>query len=150
MDDRVLVGFLPYRRRSSMTSQLETERHSELGVYAVGQFEQLWNRARPLDGLRYVILRMTLAAMQAERLLVRAWQVGGTWYLASARVEELLGRRGAAGPSVRAWIEEVPAVEFRLSDPLVREEHIEVWDAFARIYSTSGPGIPVRALNPVR
>ncbi|HEX4788763.1 MAG TPA: DUF5919 domain-containing protein [Actinospica sp.] len=150
MDDRVLVGFLPYRRRSSMASQLETERHSELGVYAVGQFEQLWNRARPLDGLRYVILRMTLAAMQAERLLVRAWQVGGTWYLASARVEELLGRRGVAGPSVRAWIEEVPAVEFRLSDPLVREENIEVWDAFARIYSTSGPGIPVRALNPVR
>lgn len=150
LDDRVLVGFLPYRRRSSLTSQLETERHSELGVYAVGQFDRLWNRARPLNGLRYVILRMTLAAMQAERLLVRAWQVEGTWYLASARVEELLGRRGAAGPAVRAWIEEVPAVEFRLSEPLVREEHIPVWDAFARIYSTSGPGVPVRALTPVR
>ena len=150
MDDRVLVGFLPYRRRSSMTSQLETERHSELGVYAVGQFERLWRRARPLDGLRYVILRMTLAAMQAERLLVRAWQVGDTWYLASARVEELLGRRGAAGPSVRAWIEEVPATEFRLSDPLVREENIPVWDEFARVYSLAEPGVPVRALNPVR
>lgn len=150
MDDRVLVGFLPYRRRSSMTSQLETERQSELGIYAVGQFERLWERARPLDGLRYVILRMTLAAMQAERLLVRAWQVNGTWYLASARVEELLGRRGAAGPSVRAWIEEVPATEFRLSEPLVREENIPVWDAFARTYHHAEPGVPVRALDQVR
>jgi hypothetical protein len=96
MDDRVLVGFLPYRRRSSMTSQLETERHSELGVYAVGQFEQLWNRARPLDGLRYVILRRQGTTTQGERLLVRAWRLGRTWYLASARIEELLAARASA------------------------------------------------------
>jgi hypothetical protein len=147
-DDRVMVGFLPYRRRSSLTSQLETERHSELGVYAVGQFERLWNRARPLEGLRYVTLRMTVAAMHGERLLVRAWRVGDTWHLASARIEELLARRGAAGQSVRAWIEDVPSVEFRLSDALERAENIPVWDAFARIYSASEPGVPVRALTP--
>ena len=149
MDDRVLVGFLPYRRRSSMTSQLETERHSELGVYAVGQFEQLWNRARPLDGLRYVILRTQGTTMQGERLLVRAWQVGRTWYLASARIEELLAARTSAGQSVHAWIEEEPGVEFRLTEPLPREENLPVWDAFARVYSASGPGVPVRALERV-
>jgi hypothetical protein len=149
MDDRVVVGFLPYRRRSSMTSQLETERHSELGVYAVGQFEQLWNRARPLNGLRYVILRTQGTSMQGERLLVRAWQVRRTWYLASARVEELLAARSSADPSVRAWIEEEPGVEFRLTEPLQREQNIPVWDAFARVYSASGPGVPVRALERV-
>lgn len=150
LDDRVLVGFLPYRRRSSMTSQLETDIKSGLGAYALSHFDRLWEAARPLDGLRYVILRMTLAAMQAERLLVRAWQADGTWYLSSARVEELLGRRGAAGPSVRAWIEEVPATEFRLSDPLEREANIPVWDAFARTYQAAEPGVPVRAFTPVR
>ena len=154
MDDRVVVGFLPYRRRSSMTSQLETERHAELGVYAVGQFEQLWNRARPLDGLRYVILRtqdttMRGTTMQGERLLVRAWQVGRQWYLASARVEELLAERTAPEQSVHAWIEEEPGIEFRLGEPLAREENIQVWDAFARIYSASGPGVPVRAFDRV-
>ena len=147
LDDRVLVGFLPYRRRSSMTSQLETERHAELGVYAVGQFEQLWNRARPLDGLRYVILRTQGTTTMGERLLVRAWRVGRTWYLASARVEELLAARTSAEQSVHAWIEEEPGVEFQLTEPLPREENTPVWDAFARVYSTSGPGVPVRALT---
>jgi hypothetical protein len=150
MDDRVLVGFLPYRRRSSMTSQLETERHSELGVYAVGQFDQLWNRARPLDGLRYVILRPqgTTTQTQGERLLVRAWQRGSTWYLASARIEELLAAaRTPADRPMHAWIEEEPGVEFHLTEPLRREQNIPVWDAFARIYSASDPGVPVRALE---
>ncbi len=157
LDDRVLVGFLPYRRRSSMTSQLETERHSELGVYAVGQFEQLWNRARPLDGLRYIILRTPGATMRGERLLVRAWQVGRTWYLASARVEELLARPSQSlhqgrdrSTLMHAWIEEVPGAEFELSAPLERERSTPVWDAFARIYSSSDPGVPVRALGPLR
>ena len=156
-DDRVLVGFLPYRRRSSMTSQLETERHSELGVYAVGQFERLWNRARPLDGLRYVILRTPGGTMRGERLLVRAWQVGRTWYLASARVEELLARPSQPlhqgrdrSTLMHAWIEEVPGAEFELSAPLDRERNTPVWDAFARIYSSSDPGVPVRALGPLR
>jgi hypothetical protein len=149
LDDRVVVGFLPYRRRSSMTSQLETERHAELGVYAVGQFEQLWTRARPLDGLRYVILRMQGTTMQGERLLVRAWRVGRTWYLASARVEELLAERSRPEQSVHAWIEEEPGIEFRLGEPLTREENIPVWDAFARIYSASGPGVPVRPFDRV-
>lgn len=148
IDDRVMVGFLPYRRRSSMTSQLETERHSELGVYAIGQFEQLWNRARPLDGLRYVILR-THDAMQGERLLVRAWQVGRTWYVASARIEELVAARTSARYAVHAWIEEVPGAQFWLSEPLGREANIPVWDAFARIYSAADPGVPVHALDRV-
>ena len=147
MDDRVLVGFLPYRRRSSMTSQLETERQSELGVYAVGQFDQLWNRARPLDGLRYVILRTQGTTTQGERLLVRAWQVANTWFVASARIEELLAARTSADQSVHAWIEEEPGVEFRLTEPLPREENLPVWDAFARVYSASGPGVPIRALE---
>jgi hypothetical protein len=149
MDDRVLVGFLPYRRRSSMTSQLETERHSELGVYAVGQFEQLWNRARPLDGLRYVILRTQGTTTQGERLLVRAWRLGSTWYLASARIEELLTAGASANHPMHAWIEEEPGVEFRLTEPLRREDNIPVWDAFARVYSASDPGVPVRALERV-
>lgn len=150
-DDRVIVGFLPYRRRSSLTSQLETERHSELGVYAVGQFELLWGRARPLNGLRYVTLRATDAgtatAAPDERLLVRAWPVRGTWHVASARIEELLAERAAAGRSVTAEIEDVPDVEFRLSDPLVREANIPVWDAFAETYAAAEPGVPVRALT---
>ena len=101
-DDRVVVGFLPYRRRSSMTSQLETERHSELGVYAVGQFEQLWTPRAPAGraALRDTARRTRNARRIGERLLVRAWQVGRTWYVASARIEELLGRRAAAGRSV--------------------------------------------------
>jgi hypothetical protein len=148
IDDRVVVGFLPYRRRSSMTSQLETERHSELGVYAVGQFEQLWTRARPLDGLRYVILRTEGATIQGERLLVRAWQAGASWYVASARIEELVAARAADQP-VQAWMEEVPGARFRLSEPLDRDQNIPVWDAFARMYAAADPGVPVRALDPV-
>jgi hypothetical protein len=148
-DDRVLVGFLPYRRRSSMTSQLETERHSELGVYAVGQFEQLWTRARPLDGLRYVILRAAGTPAVGERLLVRAWQVGRTWYVASARIEELVAARTSAREPVHAWIEEVPGAQFWLTEPLNREENIPVWDAFARLYGAADPGVPIRALDRV-
>ena len=87
--------------------------------------------------------------MQGERLLVRAWRVGRTWYLASARVEELLAERSRPEQSVHAWIEEEPGLEFRLSEPLTREENIPVWDAFARIYSASGPGVPVRAFDRV-
>ncbi|HET9168673.1 MAG TPA: DUF5919 domain-containing protein [Actinospica sp.] len=149
IDDRVLVGFLPYRRRSSMTSQLETERHSELGVYAVGQFEQLWTRARPLDGLRYVILRTQSTAVQGERLLVRAWQVGQTWFVASARIEELVAARTAERQAVHAWIEEAPGAQFWLSEPLDREESTPIWDAFARLYGAADPGVPIRALDRV-
>jgi hypothetical protein len=149
IDDRVVVGFLPYRRRSSMTSQLETERHSELGVYAVGQFEQLWTRARPLDGLRYLILRSQGTMVQGERLLVRAWQVGSTWYVASARIEELVAAHASSSHAVHAWIEEVPGAQFWLSEPLNREENIPVWDAFARLYAAADPGVPVRALDRV-
>jgi len=148
IDDRVLVGFLPYRRRSSMTSQLETERHSELGVYAVGQFEQIWTRARPLDGLRYVILRNQGTMVQGERLLVRAWQVGRTWHVASARIEELVAASGPRHP-VHAWIEEAPGARFWLSEPLIRDESVPVWDAFARLYGAADPGVPVRALDLV-
>ena len=149
IDDRVVVGFLPYRRRSSMTSQLETERHSELGVYAVGQFEQLWTRARPLDGLRYVILRAAGTPALGERLLVRAWQVGRTWYVASARIEELVAARTSAREPVHAWIEEVPGAQFWLTEPIGREENIPVWDAFARLYGAADPGVPIRALDRV-
>lgn len=146
IDDRVMAGFLPYRRRSSLTSQYESQRHSDLGEYAVDQFQRLWVRARPLSGLRYV----TLWASSTEpgvRLLVRAWRVDRIWYVASTRVEELLARTQPAGRgAVRAMIEDAPQGAFRLSEPLEPTAHRAVWDEFARIYSSSDPGVAVRAL----
>ena len=50
---------------------------------------------------------------------------------------------------MHAWIEEEPGVEFHLTEPLRREENVPVWDAFARVYSASDPGVPVRALERV-
>jgi len=151
IDDRVMAGFLPYRRRSSLTSQYESQRHSDLGEYAVDQFQRLWVRARPLSGLRYVTL-WTSSTEPGVRLLVRAWQVERIWYVASARVEDLVARTLAGQPdrpgaeAVRAMIEDVPQGMFRLSDPLTSAGHREVWDEFARIYSSSDPGVAVRAL----
>ena len=148
IDDRVMAGFLPYRRRSSLTSQYESQRHSDLGEYAVDQFQRLWVRARPLSGLRYVTL-WTSPSAPGVRLLVRAWRVHRTWYLASARVEELVTGAppaGAGAPRVRAVIEDLPQQAFRLSEPLDRTGHRTVWDEFASIYSYSDPGVPIRAL----
>ncbi|WP_034265186.1 DUF5919 domain-containing protein [Actinospica robiniae] len=146
IDDRVMAGFLPYRRRSSLTSQYESQRHSDLGEYAVDQFQRLWVRARPLSGLRYVTL-WTSSAEPGVRLLVRAWRVDRLWYMASARVEDLIERAAPAGRgAVRAMIEDTPQGAFRLSEPLEPAGHRAVWDEFARIYSSSDPGVAVRAL----
>lgn len=146
IDDRVVAGFLPYRRRSSLTSQYESQRHSDLGEYAVDQFQRLWVIARPLSGLRYVTL-WTGSAEPGVRLLVRAWRVDRLWYVASARVEELIARAQPGGRNaVWAMIEDAPQGAFRLSEPLTSTEHRAVWDEFARIYSSSDPGVPVRAL----
>ncbi|MBR7837538.1 hypothetical protein KDL01_29940 [Actinospica durhamensis] len=150
IDDRVMAGFLPYRRRSSLTSQYESQRHSDLGEFAVDQFQRLWDRARPLSGLRYLTV-WTSPTLPGTRLLIRAWRVRRVWYVASERVEDLMAqaqRTGAAGSGqqVRAAIEEVVQSVFRLSDPVDEATHREVWDEFARIYSSSDPGVPVRAL----
>jgi hypothetical protein len=150
IDDRVMAGFLPYRRRSSLTSQYESQRHSDLGEYAVDQFQRLWVLARPLSGLRYLTVWTTPAGPGA-RLLVRAWRVNRVWHVASARVEELVAQaRPAGGSAVRATIEDAGLNRFRLSAPLVSAEHRAVWDEFARIYSASDPGVPIRALLPER
>jgi hypothetical protein len=150
IDDRVMAGFLPYRRRSSATSQYESQRHSDLGEFAVDQFQRLWQRARPLSGLRYLTLWPSPTA-SGVKLLVRAWQVRRVWYVASARVEDLIARAQPASgePAVaRASIEDAAHVFFRLSEPLERAGHRAVWDEFARIYSYSDPGVAIRALLP--
>ena len=152
IDDRVMAGFLPYRRRTSLTSQYESQRHSDLGEYAVDQFQRLWDRARPLSGLRYLTL-WTSPTLPGTKLLIRAWRVNRVWYVASERVEDLVAQARRAGgigsgTQLRAAIEEVVQAVFRLSDPLDETAHREVWDEFARIYSSSDPGVAVRALLP--
>ncbi|MGH3417776.1 MAG: hypothetical protein ACRDSS_14995, partial [Actinocrinis sp.] len=123
VDDRLMVAFLPYQRRTSRVKHLEIGVDASLGRFAGLQFEDKWAQARPLDGMRYADLT---ADGDPKHLLLRIWDVGtGARYLASNRIETILSEGEAArGGHARALeikivVEDRPGDAFTLSDPIV-------------------------------
>lgn len=146
VDDRVYTAFLVrHDIRTSSAAQLEVHRSSELGDHAVSSFQKLWERTRPLSGMRYVTV--TEPEEADHRLLIRAWQFRDDWYAASNRLEVILGR--PTQPETR-FILEGGRDEYTLSGPVDRAD--PVWDEYTARYSATspGPGIPIRQFRPVR
>ncbi len=157
IDDRLMVAFLPYQRRTSRVKHLEVGQDTSLGQFAELQFETKWAVARPLEGMRYADLRN---GPESKRLLLRIWEADGTAYLASNRIEGILaanpggggsGHSGSGrGPEVSLAMEDRPGEEFGLSAPLFPDapEGILAAEAFEAVFGVA-PDAPIRRLDPL-
>lgn len=176
VDDRVIVAFLPYQRRTSRVKHLEIGNDASLGQFAQMQFESKWEAARPLDGMRYANLR---TGPELRRLLLRIWDVARiegagqdaqagpdaeqVRYLASTRMEGILAASGRGGgnasggsgedahvPQVRLEVEDRPGQQYCLSEPVFADspEGIAAAQAFAAVFGLA-PDAPIRRLDPV-
>jgi len=151
VDDRMMLGFLPYRRRTSRVKHLEIFADTPLGQFADEQFEDQWRTARPLEGMTYADVRH---GQEEDRLLLRIWTAGGSRYLASNRIEGIL-ERNRPGPSgdgahvapLTLAIEDWPG-QFRTSEPIPLdcEEGAAAAAAFETVYGTA-PDAPLRRLD---
>ncbi|HEV2346035.1 MAG TPA: hypothetical protein VGS97_18190, partial [Actinocrinis sp.] len=70
VDDRIIVAFLPYQRRTSRVKHLEIGQDASLGQFALLQFDAKWDAARPLEGMRYADLT---TETETRHLLLRIW-----------------------------------------------------------------------------
>jgi phosphatidylserine/phosphatidylglycerophosphate/cardiolipin synthase-like enzyme len=161
VDDRIMVAFLPYQRRTSRVKHLEIGNDASLGQFAQLQFESKWQVARPLHGMRYANLHN---GTELRRLLLRIWDAGTgedaapVRYLASTRIEGILsasGRGPGPGedshvPQVRLEVEDRPGQEYCLSEPIFADspEGILAAEAFAGVFGLA-PDAPIRRLDPV-
>ncbi|HLK44267.1 MAG TPA: hypothetical protein VKV34_13065 [Thermoleophilia bacterium] len=147
VDDRMMLGFLPYRRRTSRVKHLEIFGETPLGQFADEQFEEQWRTARPLDGMRYADVR---CGQETGRLLLRIWSAGDTRYLASNRIEGILERNRPAvdGTAILALAVEDWPGEFHATEPidLATDEGRAAAAAFEGVFGTS-PDAPVRRLD---
>jgi hypothetical protein len=152
VDERMMLGFLPYRRRTSRVKHLEVFGETPLGQFADEQFEDQWRTARPLEGMRYADVR---CGREEARLLLRIWEAGQTRYLASNRIEGILERNRLAldddddGPAADlALIFEDRPGEFQTSDPipLDSEEGGAAAAAFRAVFGAA-PDAPLRRLD---
>jgi hypothetical protein len=153
IDDRLMVAFLPYQRRTSRVKHLEIGQDASLGQFAGLQFEAKWSVARPLEGMRFADLR---DGPETRHLLLRVWDADGTSYLASNRIESILMDNGAVRadgahrPQVSLAVEDRPGEEFGLSDPVFADspEGILAAEAFAVVFGLA-PDAPIRRLDPL-
>lgn len=167
VDERLMVAFLPYQRRTSKVKHFEIGQDAPLGQFATLQFEAKWATARPLDGMRYADLTV---GSDTTHLLLRVWEPQGSntqganpgshtqraRYLASDRIETILAEaatfRGghARAPEVRMLVEDRPGDEFALSEPIAqdRPEGRAAAESFAAIFGTE-PDAPIRRLDPI-
>ena len=162
VDDRIMVAFLPYQRRTSRVKHLEIGNDASLGQFAQLQFESKWQVARPLDGMRYANLHY---GPEVRRLLLRIWDTEaagedttGARYLASTRIEGILAASGrgpgpgedAHVPQVHMEVEDRPGQEYCLSEPIFADspEGILAAEAFAVVFGVA-PDAPIRRLDPV-
>jgi uncharacterized protein DUF5919 len=154
VDDRMMLGFLPYRRRTSRVKHLEIFGETPLGQFADDQFEDQWRTARPLDGMCYADVS---CGREENRLLLRIWSVGETGYVASNRIEGILERNrpaeiGSGGDDAQAVpldlaLEDRPG-NFQTSDPVdpAGEEGKAAVAVFREVFGTF-PDAPVRRLD---
>ncbi|MBS2963861.1 hypothetical protein KGA66_12455 [Actinocrinis puniceicyclus] len=173
VDDRIMVAFLPYQRRTSRVKHLEIGHDASLGQFAQLQFESKWAAARPLEGMKYADLRN---GQDVKRLLLRIWEAAGpvvapdgggargersgsaSLYLASNRIEGILAAAGVGPgpgedshvPQVRLIVEGLPGQEYCLSEPIFPDapEGILAAEAFAAVFGAA-PDAPIRRLDPV-
>jgi hypothetical protein len=156
VDGRMMLGFLPYRRRTSRVKHLEIIGDTPLGQFADEQFEEQWRTARPLEGMSYADLQ---GAAKADRLLLRVWSVGEARYLASNRIEGILAADpalqgaddSAAEPALLLIVEDAQEEPepVTLSEPIGPHsaEGRPAAEAFVRIFHTT-PDAPMRRLLP--
>lgn len=161
VDDRIMVAFLPYQRRTSRVKHLEIANDASLGQFARLQFESKWQAARPLEGMRYADLHN---GRDVRRLLLRIWEAdagegaGISRYLASTRMEGILtasGRGPGPGedahvPDVRLEVEDQPGLAYCLSEPIFADspEGILAAESFESVFGVA-PDAPIRRLDPV-
>lgn len=151
VDDRLMVAFLPYQRRTSRVKHFEIGQDASLGQFAARQFDAKWEAARPLEGMRYADLT---TETDTKHLLLRIWDAGAQRYLASNRIEGLIAEAGAArggharAPELRMVVEDRPGEEFVPSEPLIdaSPEGRLATEAFVEIFGVK-PDAPVRRLD---
>jgi hypothetical protein len=166
VDDRLVVAFLPYQRRTSRVQHLEVAPDASLGRFATLQFTTTWDNARPLKGMRYADLT---AETETKHLLLRIWdaqsaetlgsQTSGSdprraRYLASNRVEGIIAETNAAqghrgrSPEIRMVVEDRPGEVFVLSKPIPArsEEGRAANEAYVEIFHVE-PDAPIRRLD---
>jgi hypothetical protein len=153
VDGRMMLGFLPYRRRTSRVKHLEIFADTPLGQFAGEQFEEQWRTARPLEGMSYADVR---CGQEEARLLLRIWSAGEARYLASNRIEGMLERNdgeaeasadgGHAAP-VTLVVEDWPG-RFQTTAPVdpASEEGAAAAAAFREVFGTA-PDAPLRRLE---
>ncbi|HEU5331260.1 MAG TPA: hypothetical protein VFU73_00810 [Actinocrinis sp.] len=151
VDDRMMLGFLPYRRRTSRVKHLEIFGDTPLGQFADEQFEEQWRTARPLEGMTYADVR---CGQEEHRMLLRIWIAGGSRYLASNRIEGILegNRPGYSGDGAHVApltlvVEDWPG-QFHLSGPIPQdgEEGAAAAAVFREVFGAA-PDAPLRRLD---
>jgi hypothetical protein len=172
VDDRLVVAFLPYQRRTSRVQHLEVGQDASLGKFADIQFTTTWDHARPLEGMRYADLT---AESETKHLLLRIWdtyapdaltdslgadtqgpETRRARYLASNRIEGIIAETNAArGGHARATelvmeVEDEPGERYVLSEPIpiASIDGLAAAAAFAAIFGVD-PDAPIRRLDPV-
>jgi hypothetical protein len=154
VDDRLMVAFLPYQRRTSRVKHLEVGQNASLGQFAGLQFENTWSVARPLEGMRYADLTI---GQDSKHLLLRIWHAPEARYVASARIESILEQVGgpdADGSPPQAQptlvVEDSEDDTYGLSAPIIPDspEGVEAAREFNAVFGVP-PDAPIRRLDPV-
>jgi hypothetical protein len=148
VDDTVIAGFMPVGTRSSSTTHYSTELDSPLAGFVLDQFDLLWHRGpadhvHPLESLEF----MTIEAPQHSiRILARAWEAGGEWFVCSTRVDDLLDQHGQDLPiAFDRW----PERRWWLPKVLGKVEHNQARDRYVGRYGLILQDALIRQLVPL-
>lgn len=143
VDDTVIAGFMPMGTRTTGATHYSTELDSPLAGFVLDQFDLLWHQGpadhvHQLESLEFMTIE---APRQHVRILARAWNSGGEWFVCSTRVDDLLDQHGEDLPVVfdrwpdrRWWLPKVLGkVEFNQArDTYVRRFGVVPQDARLR------------------
>ncbi|HTJ67543.1 MAG TPA: hypothetical protein VL551_08455 [Actinospica sp.] len=150
VDDTVIAGFTPAASRGSGgATHYSTELDSPLAGFVLDQFDLLWNQGpadhvHQLESLEFVTVQ---APRQAVRILARAWQSGGEWFVCSARVDDLLDQHGEDLPII---FDRWPDRSWWLPKVLGKVEFNQARDTYVRRFGVIPQDARLRQVVPLR
>jgi hypothetical protein len=149
VDDTVIAGFMPMGTRSSGATHYSTELDSPLAGFVLDQFDLLWHQGpadhvHQLESLEFMTIE---APLQSVRLLARAWQSGGEWFVCSARVDDLLHQHGEDLPIV---FDQWPNHRWWLPKVLGKVELNQAIDTYVRRFGVNLRDATIRQVVPLR
>jgi hypothetical protein len=148
IDDTVIAGFMPMGTRSSGATHYSTELDSPLAGFVLDQFDLMWHQGpadhvHQLDSLEFMTIE---APRQSVRILARAWQSGGEWFVCSARVDDLLEQHGEDLPIV---FDRWPGRRWWLPKVLGRVEFDQARDTYVRRFGVIPQDARLRQVVPL-